>query len=95
MEIPELALNMLIFRYGPLQCLAEILVCVPVATLAMCFARLISCTSQHEFLGAEGNADVAVLLQVMALTQTQYCCILQQMYLILWSFVWSKTVYFI
>lgn len=68
MEIPELALNKWIFRYGPLQHFAEILACVPVATIAMFFARLISYTSQHEFLGAEDNADVAILLPVMAKT---------------------------
>lgn len=69
--MPGLALNKLIFRYGPLQGFAEILVCVLVATLAMCFTRLISCTPQHEFLGEEGNADVAIVLPVMAITQTQ------------------------
>lgn len=70
-ETPKLALNKLIFKYGSLQCLAEILVCVPVATLAMCFAGLISSTSQHdELVGAEGNADVAIPFLVMDITQT-------------------------
>ena len=37
----------------------------------MCFARLISSTSQHdEFVGAEGNADVAILFPVMDISQT-------------------------
>lgn len=70
-EIPELALTKLIFKCGTLQCLSEILVCVPVAILAMCFARLISSTSQHdELVGAEGNADIATLLPVIDITQT-------------------------
>lgn len=53
-----------------MQCLAEILVCVPVATLAMCFSGLISFTSQHdELVGAEGDADVAIPFSVMDITQ--------------------------
>lgn len=52
----------------------------------MCFAMLISSTSQRdEFVGAEGNADVAILFPAMDITQTSlftaslgislYCCI--------------------
>lgn len=43
----------------------------PVATLAMCFARLINSASQDdELVGTEGNAHVAILFTVMDITQT-------------------------